>query len=197
MVVMLTLNNVTINSQNFGSILCIHLTGPTKEGIEAQYFSFYNHETTGGELEWENDVVSPYHAFFWVYSSVRMVAADKVILGLARAALFEMLPPNTHEHHKGEDPWPSACEVGVARFEQIEAVTWLDIRTEVDFGAGYALGDAVNAEKGTGNFDDEVLARVVTRGGNATLDMVRAKQKDNEDAEAATEEETESVGETV
>jgi hypothetical protein len=194
---MLTLNNVTINLQNFGSILCIHLTGPDKDGIEARYFSFYNHETVGGELEWENDIVSPFHAFFWVYSNTVMTAMDKLILGLARGALFEMLPPNSHKHTKGTDLWPLACGIAFKRYEQIESVTWLDIRTEVDFGAGYSMGDSVTAEKGSGNFDDEVLARVVTRGGNATLDMIRAKQKEHEDAEATATEEEESVGETV
>ena len=179
---MLTLNGVSIHLQSFGSILCIHLTGPSMADIEARYWSFYNHQTSGGEMEWENDVVSPYHSFFWVYSGVYQTAEDKVILGLIRGAMFEMLPPNSHASTKGRDIWPEACAVGVERFGIMDHVTWLDIRTEIDFGAGYSFGDAVHAEKGTGNFDDEVLAKVVTRGGNATLDMVKAKTNDNEES---------------
>lgn len=191
---MLTLKNVTVHLQDLGSIMCVHLTGRTKDAIEEQYFSFWNHEVTGGELEWENEIVSPYHAFFWVYENTRMTAEDKLLLGLARAALFEMLHPNSHKHTKGKQLWPLACDIAIERFESIERVNWLDIRTEVDFGAGFSLGTSVKAEKGTGNFDDEVLANVLTRGGSATLDMVKVQ---TEESEHEDETETESVGEAV
>ncbi len=191
---MLTLNGVQVFLQDFGTILCVHLVGTSKELVEERYFSFWNHHTTGGELEWQNDTRSPYHAFFWVYSSTRMDAEQKVKMGLIRAAHFEMMPPTAHHPTKGRDIWPEACKTGLMRFGQIERVTWLNLRTEVDFGSGYAMGDAVAAEKSTGNFDDDVLGNAVSQG-KGTLDMIKAKHTDNEPE--LTAEEEESVGADV
>jgi len=184
---MLTLNNVRIFVQEAGVSMCVYLVGTSKEDIEARYLSFWQHQTTNGELMWKNDFKAPYFAYFWVYGDdIDFTASDKIKLGLARGALFEMLPPNATTSTKGHNPWPDACAKAEERYNQIPHVHWLTFRmTEVDFGAGYSLGDAVKAEKDTGNFDDDVLSRVVTRQGAGTLEML----KQYEDTESATEEE--------
>lgn len=187
---MLTLNGVIVHLQNFGSILCIHLVGTSKAAIEERYFSFYNHETTGGELEWENEVHEPYHAFFWVYGG-KMPAEEKLQLGLTRSALFEMLPPNSHYSTKGRDIWPEACRVGAERMQQIDHVMWFHMHTAVE---AYSLGDTVTAEKNTGNFDDDVLGQVVSHG-IGSLEITQVTHTENE--QFTPEEEEESVGQDV
>jgi hypothetical protein len=160
---MLVLNNVTVNLQNFGTILGIFLVGKSKESIEERYFSFWNHGATGGDLEWWCDTC----ALFWIYTSKNQTAEDKLLTALANGALAELI----NKGSKGHDPWPEACEIAMDRYEQMDHVTWF--KTEKVWEM-YDVGDSVTAEKGTGNFDDDVLGKAVTRTGTASLDMIKA-----------------------
>ena len=192
---MLTLNDVSIYLQNGGTVLAIYLVGSSKQAIEERYYSFYNHGVTGGELAWLNDNNAPYTAFFWVYEKKGVEVFDWFRFGLARAALAELLAPSNPHNFKGQDPWPIACEMALDRYDKIQHVNWLDFRVESDFGMGFAMGDAVSAEKGTGNFDDDVLGRAVTDG-KAALDMVKARRQEGEEEvepEDKEEEEVESL----
>jgi len=170
---MLVLNDITINLQNFGTILGIFLVGKSKEGIEQRYFSFWNHEATGGELEWWSETC----ALFWVYTSKDRTAEDKLLFALAKAAMAELINKGDT---KGRDPWPEACDLAIDRFERIDHVTWFKTEKVWDM---FDMGDSVAAEKGTGNFDDDVLGRVVTRTGTASLDMIKATELADEEAD--------------
>ena len=175
---MLALNNVRVHLQNFGTILGIFLVGKSKEDIQRRYFSFYNHEATGGDLEWWCDNDDNKVALFWIYSSKARSADEKLRLALVRAAHQELLK----RHTKGTNPWPKACDIAQARYESIERVTWFKSESVWDM---FDMGDSVTAEKGTGNFDDDVLGAVVTRGGNDVLDANKQEKVLEENEEEA------------
>ena len=90
---------------------------------------------------------------------------------------------NSHENTKGRDIWPNACDTGLARFDAIEHVNWIQFAASVTI---YDVGHSITAEKGTGNFNDDVLGNVVMRHGCLELN----KERKTEYAE-------ESVGETI
>lgn len=46
---------IKIFSQNLGDVLVIGIQGSTKEEIEGQYFSLWNHGAVDGELQWWTD----------------------------------------------------------------------------------------------------------------------------------------------
>ncbi len=155
---MLTLNNVNIHQQNFSTRFGIFLTGKDKEAIQQIYYSFWNHEATGGELEWWCDNT----ALFWIADSIKSSCDEKFRMALAKMALAIL---RNQGDIKGRDPWPDACDLAMSWYETVERVTWLEFNVENDFGMGYSMGDSVAAEKTTGNFDDDVLAKTVTRSG--------------------------------
>jgi hypothetical protein len=173
---MLSLKNVSVYLQDFGSVLGIFLVGQDKTAIEQRYFSFYNHEATGGDLEWWSDTC----ALFWIYSHKDYSAQDKLMWSLAQGALAEML--NSPVNLKGQKVWPKACEIAQERYDLIERVTWFHASVSLEM---YDVGHAVSAEKGTGNFDDDVLGSVVMRNGNTTLDLIKVKQTKEENEEAS------------
>ena len=173
---MLTLNNVHIHLQNFGTILGIFLTGTSKQDIEQRYYSFYNHEATGGELEWWSETC----ALFWIYTSKQGTAEEKLKLALVRGAFAEILQTR---NTKGSNPWPEACLIAEERYQKIDHVTWFQTTRVWDM---FDMGTAVHAEKGTGNFDDDVLGSVVTNGKGA-LDAVKAMTLTEGDIEEAQE----------
>lgn len=150
---MLTLNGVDICLQNFGSVLAVFLRGESREEIERRHWSFYNHEATRGELDWWSDRC----AMFWIYSTTEISAIDKFKRALVRAAFCELVQAGS----KGTNPWGHAYVLGEKRFATIEYVTWYKITKVWEM---FDLGSSVSAEKGTGNFDDDVLAPVVNEG---------------------------------
>ena len=171
---MLTLNNVKISLQNFGTIYGIFLNGTSKEAIEQRYYSFYNHEATGGDLEWWSETCG----LFWIYTSKAGTADDKLRLALARAAFAKIMQ---HNRPAGIDPWPLACELAEKWYNAIDHVTWFKSESVWDM---FDMGDSVTAEKGTGNFDDDVLGAVVSRAGNDALDANKqSKELDELDEE--------------
>lgn len=153
---MLTLQNVQINVQDFGSSFGVFLVAQDKEAINQRFYSFWNHQATNGELEWWSDTT----AFFWIAGTKNQTPEEKLLIYLARAGLSEIL--NT-EQTKGTNPWPRACEKALERYEQINRVQWLQTSTSLSL---YDFADSVVAEKETGNFDDDVLAPSLERGGS-------------------------------
>lgn len=176
---MLALNKVSVLLQDFGSVLGVFLVGADKTAIEQRYYSFYNHEATGGDLEWWSDTC----ALFWIYSHKDYSAEDKLMWALAQGALAEML--NAPESTKGHNVWPRACEIAQERYTSIEKVTWFKTGVSLEM---YDVGNSVSAEKGTGNFDDDVLGSVVMRNGETTLDLVKVHKMKEENENASVSE---------
>lgn len=162
---MLRLLDVTINVQNFGTILGVFLSGDDVVNVQRRYYSFYNHGATRGELEWW----SPLTALFWVNSSKRRSAEYKFRNALTNAALFEILNQRDTEESKPVvsrpikyNPWPEACRIATERYDAIEWVTWFVTGAQnLDI---YSVGETVSAERGTGNFNDDVLTATITSG---------------------------------
>lgn len=152
---MLNLGNVTINCQNFGTIIGVFLLGEKEIDIERRYLSFLHWKATGGDLEWWTNQC----ALFWVYSTVQDTAENKILKALTNAALFEII---NAQKTKGTNPWPAACALAAERYSQIEWVNWLTLGVRnLDI---HGLGHTVHAEKDTGNFDDDVLSPVIAVG---------------------------------
>lgn len=185
---MLTLNGVTINLQLHGTIIGVFLTG-TQRAIERQYFSFYNHETTGGELEWW----SPTCGLFWIYSTERLPAMQKFMRGLQRAALAERLNAGGKDEATGEDE-AMAQAIAEERCKAVETVTWWDgnIRPIVLHG----FGDQISAEKGTGNFNDDVLSKAIQLDA-PTMEAMHATLKESEPAPTTVINEEEDLSERL
>lgn len=155
---MLCLLDVTINLQNFGTIIGVFLTSENIPAIDQRYWSFFNHGATRGELEWWSEKT----ALFWVNSSKQATAEQKFKKALTNAALFEIL--NTQQT-KGNNPWPIACRVAEERYAAIDWVTWFVAGAQnLDI---YSLAETLGAESGTGNFDDDVLASALSVGKHA------------------------------
>jgi len=169
---MLKLNGVEIYLQNGGTVLGVFLKGPDKKAIEEQYFSFYNHEATGGELEWWSDTC----ALFWIYSSAHISAEDKLVNALQKGVWAKLMNAGS----KGRNPWPESCIIAEQQFAAMERVTWFKPEVVWDM---YDIGDSVTAEKGTGNFNDDVLGQVVYRDGVAKLEFA----KDEDETESYSE----------
>lgn len=174
---MLTLNGVTINLQLCGSIVGVFLTG-AQRAIERQYYSFYNHETTGGELEWW----SPTCSLFWIYSSEHLPAMQKFVRGLQRAALAEFLNESGQDEATPEDE-ARAASVAEERLKQIQSVTWWDATVRPITMHGVAT--SLHAERGTGNFDDDVLSKAIQLDAS-TMEAMRATLKESEPASTMT-----------
>src|SRR6185369_16490818 len=150
---MLTLNGVIISAQDFGTRIAIFLQGEKKD-IEFRHYAFYNHEACKGELEWWSDNC----ALFWIASDHRGLAEAKLFQSLTNCALFEIL--NT-ENTKGTNPINRAKAVAKSQIEQMTWVNWYKERGSV--WEIYAMGSSVRAEKETGNFDDDVVAKGLER----------------------------------
>jgi len=164
---MLVLDCVQINMQRLGSILGIFLVSLSKIAIEQRYYSFWNHEATGGELEWWSNTV----ALFWIHSCRKGTADEKLKRALRSGALSQLLATNT----KGTNPWPIACKMAEERYSIIDHVTWFETANIQDM---FALGDSVIAEKPNGDFSD-VLESVLTRKGVDALDARKNDEESN------------------
>lgn len=157
---MLTLNNVNIHIQNFGTRYGIFLVSKDKKAIEERYYSFFNHGGTSGELEWWADNT----ALLWIFGTTKITVDDKFRWTLAQMALFTILNKG---HTKGRDAWIEACDLAYDWYDKIEYVNWLSFDVHVDL---YGLGDSVHAEKDTGNFNCDVISKTLTRNGASNLD---------------------------
>lgn len=144
---MLTLCNVSIFVQDFGTVLGVFLRG-AKENIINRYYSFWNWGATGGELEWWTDSC----ALFWIHSKGGRTADERLFHAMAMMALFEIL--NKGEAKKGTNPYPQACKIAEERISQIKKVTWFKIPQAHE--VRHSIGQ-ICAEKGTGNFNDDIL----------------------------------------
>jgi len=147
---MLVLNGVTICCQNLGTILAIFLQGK-QEDIERRYYAFWNYGATNGELEYWCDSCG----LLWLYSDKHLTAVDKLYKAFVHGALMEILNKG---HTKGRDPLSEAWDLAEYRISQIEMVNWYCADYSVEL---YGMGESITAEKGTGNFDDEVLGATV------------------------------------
>lgn len=184
---MLTLSNVSVFTQRYGSIVAVFLVGPDKEAIEQRFWSFYNYQATNGSLDWWSDAC----AMFWIDSTQKRTPQQKLDYALTRAAFVELLQTGAT---KGMNPWPKACEIGRQRSAAIENVTWISRTVAYQL---YDVGDSVRAEKGTGNFNDDVLGSVLGRHGNDALDILKSKatkETDENDSEDLRLEETDGAG---
>lgn len=174
---MLTLNDVEIRLQNFGTRYAIFLSSTNKTAIEERYYAFWNQNTTGGELEWWSDNV----AMFWIWSTKNTTCDDKLRWALAQIALKTIL---RDRHTKGSNPWPDACDMAAEWYDSIDHVTWLSFNVTIDL---YGMGDSVSAEKNTGNFNDDVVAQTLTRNGVSNLEATKnLEELSDEEPEPAT-----------
>jgi len=170
----LVLNGVTINAQDFGTSILIYLTGE-KEAIEHRYYAFYNHGGTNSkELEWNSDT----NAQFYLVNGFGKTALEKLQHVLIHCALAQIL--NTR-HTKGQNPMIEAAAIGLQNLNRIQWVTWYRATRHLNI---HDFGDSVSAERGTGNFDDDVIAKGLERTG-ANLDA-RKLQKELEENEGQT-----------
>lgn len=160
----LILFKVTIHVQDLGTRYAVFLQGE-KEDIRRCYYAFYNHEATGGELEWESDIFG----VLWVFGDAKETAQNKFKRAMAKIALSEIL---WRKHTKGKDPWPDALQMAEDRIKQINFVHWYAAPNIWDF---YDIGKTVSAEKPTGNFDDDVLGGTLEREG-ARTDWQRTRE---------------------
>lgn len=141
---MLKLNEVTISVQSFGSCWAVFLQGK-QEDIEARFNSFWNWKGISGnkcELDWWYDNC----ATFFTYP-------EKFTYAMQMAALQEIL--NT-ENTKGSNPLERARLIAKQRIDSIEMVNWIKYAASPEI---FEMGSSVSAEKGTGNFDDDVLSK--------------------------------------
>jgi len=165
----LVLYGVRISLQNFGTRLLLFMQGK-KEDIEQRYYSFYNHEATSGELEWWSDNC----AFIWLWDTATETATQKLEKAMAFAAHFEL--QRTHDPKR--DSLGRALKIARERIARIEWVTWMEWTSFLNI---YDFADSIGAEKGTGNFDDDVVAKGLERTG-VNLDA-RKLQKELNDEE--------------
>jgi len=155
---MLKLNNVVISVQDIGSVLGVFLQGK-KEDIERRFFSFWNHEATSAELEYWCDEC----AMFFVGPDQREAAERKLLKAFCRGVYAEL---TNAKHPEGFATWRKAVDVGWERFDAAERVRWYMPVTGYDI---YNMG-VVAAEKGTGNFDDDVLGETIRKSNTHTND---------------------------
>jgi hypothetical protein len=166
--------------QNLGTILGIFLTGKNRKAIEERYYSFWNHEATGGEPEWWSKTC----LLFWINSAGKKDCNEKLWQAMVASALAELCNSNP----KGKDQLPEAVRIAEERIASMENVTWFKTATTRAVNDPYyTLGTSVSAEKGTGNFDDDVLANGLTRGASPEeaneVSMSQVVNKINEDEE--------------
>jgi hypothetical protein len=179
----LILNDVTISIQNFGTRLAVFLQGE-REAVEQRYFSLWNHQATGGELEWWSDNC----AFIWIWDSPAtkkkpaITAYEKLGEAMSRGALAELLN-HSNKKLKGQNGMEMAREITFQRLEQIAWVHWIKQEAWLDL---HDFGTSVSAEKGTGNFDDDVVGKGLERTGT-NLDA-RKLLRDEKEPEAETAE---------
>lgn len=150
------LDNVTISLQDLGSVIAVFLQG-SKEDIEARYNSLWNHQATGGELEsWTENF-----GYILIWGNAKQTALEKLAQALTFAELSRML---NEGGTKGSNPIDKAYETALAQIDKMEWVRW--IYTSARDVEIYGFGDSVAAEKGTGNFDDDVIAEGLKRPGS-------------------------------
>src|SRR5947208_266737 len=104
---------MTLSCQDFGTQLAIGILADTREEVEEQFFSFYNHEATEGQLHWLIEGAPHYLAYFWTDT-------HRLIRALVIAALWELI--NTAaERYKGKrgGALPDAWQIGERRFSEI------------------------------------------------------------------------------
>lgn len=184
----LVLNNVTISVQNFGSRLAIFLQGE-KEAIEQRYYAFWNYGGTSGELEWWSDVC----AIIWLWDDEPLIVPErtspkwtpqlvqdinrknrqrrtsmqKLLHVMTESALAEIL--NADGAAKGSNPIHLARDIAQLRVNEMEWVNWYQPKVSIDL---YGMGTSVRAEKDTGNFDDDVVAKGLERNATSQACMV-------------------------
>ena len=156
---MLKLNDVVISTQDLGTILGVFLQGK-KEDIERRFYSFWNHEATGGELEYWSDECG----LFWIYSDVRETAQRKLIKAMARGAFAEL----ANRREEGFGAWRKAVDKAFERYDLLDWVRWYQAPPSTEY---FTFGTSVTAEKGTGNFDDDVVTVELQKAETHTTDL--------------------------
>ena len=144
----LSLYGVDIYLQAIGSVIAVFLEG-AKEDVEMRFNSFYNHEATNGELEWETDT----RAMFWINPS-KGKAWDKLRHAMTEAAVVEILQERCLDE---ETPAiiEEATTIAKARIDQIEWVTWHQSAVPRDLNP-LSFG-RVSAERETGDITDTIV----------------------------------------
>lgn len=145
---MLKLNSVTIQAQDFGTVIAVFLTGENKRDIQERYFSFWNFGATNGDLDWWSETC----AMFWIPSDNRKVTAEgKFKKYLWKSALAEIIQSRDT---KGSNPSPDAIKVAQERWASIDWVRWYSPKR---YWAIHTEGIEIKAEKETGNFEDVLV----------------------------------------
>lgn len=168
------LNGVTISLQNFGTRLAIFLQGE-KEAIEQRYYSFWNHATATGELEWWSDNC----AFLWIWDRRGETCMEQLERGLTFAVNAEL---QNEGRHPKQDSLGYALKIARQRIASMEWVNWIQWTAYLNL---HGFADSVGAEKGTGNFDDDVIAPSLERTGS-NLDVRKLNKQLDEEETAET-----------
>lgn len=82
-----------------GADLAVWIGGDTEEEVERQFWSFWNHGATSGELAWDNDVHTSAH--FWVTNTIKATSMEKLERAMVNICLFKILNANP-DAGKGE-----------------------------------------------------------------------------------------------
>jgi hypothetical protein len=180
----LTLNGVKIFIQNATTRLFVFLKG-TEQAITERYFSFWNHEATSGDLIW----LGPEFAYFLVYDKTADKALNKIAWAVIDGAQAELMNSN----RKPLNPQVEAIRIAKERLESIAWVAgWLS-QSVVDVTL-WNFGDSVAAEKGTGNFDDDVIASGLQRNAGSEAESLNQTKLDElEQEQDETDKKTSSI----
>ena len=159
---MLNLNGVTIQAQDFGTVIAVFLTGQNQRDIQERFYSFWNFGITNGELEFWSDTC----AMFWIPSDSRRVTAeDKFKKYLWKSALSEILQS---QNTKGHNPLPDAIKLAQDRWASMDWVRWYSPKK---YWAIHTQGVEIKAEKETGNFED-LLVRILQNNREETTPVI-------------------------
>ena len=95
---------------DFGTSIALAIEDESRQDIEYQYFSFYNHGATSGELHW----LTEHMAYFWT-------SPEDLKHSLIEAHLFKLLNIDAGRYTKGKKGglMPQAIERAIAQLNEI------------------------------------------------------------------------------
>ncbi len=153
----LTVDGVTISAQDVGTRILVFLQASSMDAIKERFYSFWNHGATGGELEWWSDTC----AAFWVWGS-------KTETPLRRLESAMVMATEAKHLNQGEDKGFGRCLTEVRRM--LAQMKWVHWYQNLDVFTPYSMGDSIVAERGTGNFNDDVLGVTIEKSQTHTLE---------------------------